>query len=126
MHRACRDRRYLAAVEIRALAERELDSFETLLCSQRQSTGCWCMWFIRRVADYHAGGGAGNRAALVELMRDGATAIGFIAYDGDEPVGWCSVGPRSRYARVLRAPTLKGRDPVEDDSVWLAPCFLVR
>jgi GNAT superfamily N-acetyltransferase len=41
-------------------------------------------------------------------------------------VGWCAVGPRSRYRRALKTPTYIGRDPSEDDSVWLVPCFFVR
>lgn len=40
-------------------------------------------------------------------------------------VGWCAVGPRRRYARAVRTPTFKGRDPNEDDAVWLVPCFFV-
>ena len=52
--------------------------------------------------------------------------VGLIAYDDGAPVGWCAVGPRARYERAVNTPTLKGRDPAEDASVWLVPCFFVR
>ena len=57
--------------------------------------------------------------------RLGAAARGDRVLDG-EPVGWAAAGPRSRYARAVRTPTLKGVDHSEDDDVWLAPCFFVR
>ena len=83
------------------------------------------MWFIRRVADYHAAGDAGNRTAFVELAHGSPDPMGLLAYDDDDVIGWCAAGPRSRYARAVKAPTLKGRDPGEDDDVWLVPCFLI-
>lgn len=103
-----------------------LDDFGVLLHGEPESSGCWCMWFIKRVADYHADGDAGNRADFTGLVRTSPTPMGLLAYDGDAAVGWCAVGPRSRYTRVLKAPTLRGRDRDEDDDVWLVPCFLVR
>ena len=112
-------------MDVRPLADDRLEDFEALLCSQPQSAGCWCMWFVRRVADYHEGGSAANRAALVEMMRSAATPVGFLAYEGPTVIGWCSAGPRARYVRALKTPTLRGRDASEDDSVWFVPCFLV-
>lgn len=49
-----------------------------------------------------------------------------VAYHDGEPVGWCAVGPRSRYTRALRSNIMSRRDPGEDDDVWLVPCFFVR
>ena len=114
-------------MEIVAITTDRLDDFGALQRTQQESTGCWCMWFIRRVADYRAAGDAGNRAALAQLMDASPTPMGLLAYDDSGHVtGWCAVGPRSRYARAVKAPTLRGRDPTEDDEVWLAPCFLVK
>jgi len=56
----------------------------------------------------------------------GSEALGLLAYRDQEAVGWCAAGPRTRYARALRSPILKGRDEVEDSRVWLVPCFYVR
>lgn len=52
--------------------------------------------------------------------------MGLLAYVGDQPVGWIAADPRSRYARAVKTPTLRGGDPGEDDTVWLTSCFFVR
>jgi GNAT superfamily N-acetyltransferase len=58
-----------------------------------------------------------------------ARTSGLIAYDDDEPVGWCAVEPRPAYfglLRVYRTPW-DGRDEDKaDESVWSATCVLVR
>lgn len=111
-------------VDVRPLTDERLEDFEELQGSQSQSVGCWCMWFVRRVIDFHEGGSAGNRAELLEVMRTAATPVGFLAYEGETAIGWCGAGPRARYTRAMKTPTLRGRDASEDD-VWLVPCFLV-
>ena len=84
------------------------------------------MWFIIPVKEYHAAGSDGNRASFCRLLAASEHPLGLIAYLDDRPVGWCAVGPRSRYLRAIRTPTYKGRDPDEDDDVWLLPCLFLR
>ncbi|MGH6919207.1 MAG: GNAT family N-acetyltransferase [Geminicoccaceae bacterium] len=103
-----------------------IDDMGRLLSTDRAACGCWCMWFIIPVKDYHRAGSAGNRASFCDLMASSEQPLGLLAYQEGEPVGWCAVGPRSRYGRALKTPTYQGRDPREDDSVWLVPCFYVR
>src|SRR5688500_11591893 len=86
---------------------------------------CWCMWNIMRVVDFHAAGREGNRAAFHSMLDASQEPLGVMAHDGDTAVGWCAVGPRSRYVRTLRTPTMRGSDPSEDDAVWLVTCFFV-
>ena len=113
-------------MEIRPLSQDQLEDFGTLQRSQPESTGCWCMWFVRPVADYHASGDAGNRAAHAELLGASDVPTGLLAYsDEGDVVGWCAAGPRSRYVRAVKTPTMNGRDQREDDEVWLVPCFLI-
>jgi GNAT superfamily N-acetyltransferase len=57
------------------------------------------------------------------------TTSGLVAYLDGEPAGWCAVGPRTTYPRLL----LKTRVPWEgraedkaDDSVWAVTCFVTR
>jgi GNAT superfamily N-acetyltransferase len=47
---------------------------------------------------------------------------GVIAYRGDDPVGWCAIGPKQDYARLVAAGT---GDPASA-GVWSLTCFLVR
>mgnify|MGYP002335983565 CR=1 FL=1 len=86
------------------------------------------MWFIDPPKQVRSNWGPGNRAALEALAHTADPPLGLIAYEGDVPVGWIATGPRSRYPNAIgpRARILKGRDPTEDDDVWLLPCFFVR
>lgn len=92
----------------------------------RETGGCWCMFFLLTGRELHEGWGVGNRARFEELVATQELPAGLLAYRDGQPVGWCAVGPRSRYPRALRSPILKQRDPAEDPDVWLVPCFFVR
>ncbi|NND85485.1 MAG: GNAT family N-acetyltransferase, partial [Acidimicrobiia bacterium] len=83
------------------------------------------MWFLRPVKEFHAVGGAGNRLEFEGLVDSEGHPMGVIALEGDAAIGWCAVGPRARFDRMLRAPTLRGRDADEDESAWLIPCLFV-
>jgi GNAT superfamily N-acetyltransferase len=96
--------------------------FEALLGERGGYGGCWCMlWRLQR-KDFEAQSGAGNRAAMKALF-DAGTEPGLIAYDGDQPVGWCSVAPRAAFPRLERSWVLQ---PVDDQEVWSLSCFLIR
>ena len=97
-----------------------------LFAADATTQGCWCTWFIVPVKEHHAAGEAGNRATFAQLVACSAEPAGLIASVDGAAVGWCAAGPRSRYTRAIRTPTYKGRDPAEDDRVWLVPCFYIR
>lgn len=107
-----------------------LDDVADLFESGSATRGCWCMWFINPNKDVQAGWrNGGNRRAFEALAGAADPPLGLLAYNDDGlPVGWVATGPRSRYPRAIgpRATILKDRDPAEDDSVWLLPCFFVR
>jgi len=54
---------------------------------------------------WDAAKGEPNRAAFRELVNAGE-ASGVLAFVGDEPVGWCAIGPRANYPRVDRSRAL--------------------
>ncbi|MEX1169243.1 MAG: GNAT family N-acetyltransferase [Chloroflexota bacterium] len=86
---------------------------------------CWCAYFRVRSFDFSSGGKARHRAVLEQAVADGATegrAPGLVAYDGDEAVGWMSVGPRADYERLAHSRVLA---PVDDTPVWSIVCFVV-
>ena len=103
-----------------------IDDLGALLGTDRGAAGCWCMWFIVPVKKHHGAGSDGNRAGLHARVAADRHPMGMIAHRDGAPVGWCAVGPRSRYARAIATPTYRGRDPGEDDRVWLLPCLFVR
>lgn len=88
--------------------------------------GCWCMWFLLPTREVQGGWGAENQARFFELAREDDPPAGLLAYHDGKPVGWCAMGPRSRYPRAIRSPLMASRDPAEDGAVWLVPCFFVR
>jgi ribosomal protein S18 acetylase RimI-like enzyme len=86
-------------------------------------SGCWCMYLRVPSKQFDENGNAGNRALLRTLVRSGAEP-GLLAYDGDEPVGWVSVAPRSEFTRVLRSPLHKPLD-ADEAGVWSLTCFFI-
>ena len=116
-------------MRVRPVTAERLDDVADLFGSNGTTRGCWCMYFIATRAEFSAGWAEqGNRTSFETLARASDTPIGLLAYRRGTPVGWCAVGPRSRDARTLgpRVRILAGRDPAEDDVVWLVPCFFVR
>ena len=113
-------------VRIEELTQENLRDLDQLFCSDPSSIRCRCMWFIKPVMLYHQDGPCGNWADFTAMARESAVPLGLIAYYGGRPSGWCAIGPRSRYSRALKTPTYYGRDPAEDDDVWLVPCVFIR
>jgi GNAT superfamily N-acetyltransferase len=61
------------------------------------------------------------RARLRKGIRENTTH-GILAFDGGDPVGWCTFGPRDSFPRLNRASSLKCDD---SPRVWSIPCFFV-
>jgi GNAT superfamily N-acetyltransferase len=113
-------------MESRAVGADALGDLGELFGSSNITRGCHCMWFLLTSKEAEAGWRGGNRERFEKLTAEETRPMGVLAYDEGRPVGWCAVGPRSRYARALRSPILAAREPAEDDDVWLVPCFFVR
>ncbi len=77
-------------------------------------------WRLPR-AEYEAGKGAGNRAALEKLVRVGPPP-GILAYAQTGPIAWCAVAPRAEYDYLARSRVLR---PIDDRAVWSVSCLLV-
>lgn len=116
-------------MDVRTLTPDRLPDLADLFATGPATRGCWCMWFIDSSNVVQAGwNDGGNRRRFEELARTAAEPLGLLAYEGDVPVGWIAIGPRSRYPRATgpRTKILKQRNADEDDDVWLVPCFFVR
>ena len=88
--------------------------FEKLMGKRGGAGGCWCMlWRLSR-RDFEAGKGAGNCEAMKAIFESGDPP-GLIAYDGGEPIGWCSIAPRAELPRLKASRVLK---PLDDQPVW--------
>ena len=111
-------------LEVRSFHVDLVDDLARLFASDQSASNCWCMWFIDSVKDFHAAGPAGNRARFLSLAGSTAEPLGLLAYFAHEPVGWCAVGPKERYERAMRTPTLLGFVAPEEPT-WFVPCFFV-
>lgn len=112
-------------LEVQTLTPERLSDLDDLFGADPSANTCWCMWFVISVKEFHAGGAAANRERFTRQVREASEPLGVIAYDGCTPVGWCAAGPRERFARALRTPTLRGVKPLDDRLTWLVPCFFV-
>jgi len=56
------------------------------------------------------------------------TTSGLVAYVDDEPVGWCSIGPRPTYVQLMktRMPWAGRYEDKDDHGVWAVTCFVTR
>lgn len=79
------------------------------------------MWYRLRHKDFEANKGEKNRKAMFELVAS-CRIPGILAYDGDIPIGWCSVAPREEFPRLAGSRILK---PVDDQPVWSIVCLFV-
>jgi GNAT superfamily N-acetyltransferase len=84
--------------------------------------GCWCMcWRMPTYKAWEKIKGAGAKRAFMDLVQKGK-AKGILAFAEDEPVSWCSFGPRRDFP-VLQNSKAYARDDVND--VWSVTCFFV-
>jgi GNAT superfamily N-acetyltransferase len=95
--------------------------FEALFGKRGACGGCWCMWWRIKRSDFERRKGDGNRRAMRALMNAGEVP-GILAYTEGQPVGWCSVAPRSAYPVLGRSRILK---PLDDKPVWSIVCLFV-
>ncbi len=110
----------------RPLTPHLMDELGTVLRGS-WGTGCWCMY--PRLTDAQMrelpGPGAANqrrRDAMTQLARR-RRAPGLLAFEGDEPVGWIAIAPRTELARIE---TSRATPRVDDEHVWVIPCVTVR
>jgi GNAT superfamily N-acetyltransferase len=63
--------------------------------------------------------GEANKKALKQIVTSGEVP-GILAYDGGEPVAWCSVAPRETFGRLEQSRSLRR---IDDKPVWSVVCF---
>jgi GNAT superfamily N-acetyltransferase len=103
------------------LSPSQWDDFEALFGPRGACGGCWCMvWRLPR-KQWEQQKGDGNRKAMQGLVKSGAEP-GILAYDGDKPIGWCSVAPREDFVGLERSRVLR---PIDAQPVWSVSCLFV-
>jgi GNAT superfamily N-acetyltransferase len=113
------------SLDIRPYRPELRDDLEVLWSHDATAAACWCMWFIDSVKAFHAAGADGNRRQFDALAAGSPQPMGLLAYRDGQAVGWCAVGPKARFARAVKTPTLRGAGPAGLND-WFVPCFYVR
>ena len=116
---------------IRPLTAAHVDDVKIVMRGTWGSS-CWDLFPRYSAAQQHGlgitGGGAGTadakrREVLAKLARRRKNSAGLVAYQGAEPIGFVSLGPRHDYSRVVHS---KATPPVDDVAAWVIPCITVR
>ena len=114
--------------DIEPVTSERLDDLAELFETNNATKACWCMAYVVSRTEYYRGRHGGNRERFEQMTATADPPLGLLAYRDGRPVGWCALGPRTRYPPAIspRATILRDRDPEEDEDVWLVPCFFVR
>jgi GNAT superfamily N-acetyltransferase len=97
-------------------------AFERLFDPNGACGGCWCMWWrVESQKNWKEFRGDKAKETFKSLIQKGK-AHGMLAFSGDEPVGWCSFGPRIDFPCLARVRAYK-RDDISD--VWSVTCFFI-
>jgi GNAT superfamily N-acetyltransferase len=106
---------------VRPVTPESWADFARLFAARGSPHYCWCTPYRLRGA--HRMSAAEKQASMKRAVA-GNTPIGVLAYDGDEPIGWCSIAPRQTYAKLERSRTMPRVTPLET-STWTVLCFFV-
>ena len=109
---------------IRAISPGDWPSIVKLFGDKGACGGCWCMsWRVpTHGKQWEECKGAKNRRALRTLVQRGEVHA-VMAFAGDEPVAWCTYGPRESFAYIPRVRALAREDTA---GVWSVVCFYLR
>ena len=114
------DLRKSQKVKVLPLVSERWKDLESVVGSKGDS-GCWCMWWRLGDEEFEEQRGEANKMALREIVDSGRMP-GVIAYVGNQPAGWCSIGPRQDFVR-LESSFLFGK--VDDEPLWSIVCYYV-
>lgn len=110
-------------LQVKEMSPELWDDLERLFGEKGACGGCWCIWWrIEPGEKWQDVKGQEAKKRLRGMIENGK-ARGLIAYDGDEPVGWCTFGKRTDFPRLNRARTLQCEDA---DAISCVPCFYVK
>ena len=113
----------LADLTFRAVETSTWLDFERLFSSRGAPHYCWCQVYRATLGSARQADRSEPKSAMCERIHQGMH-VGVLAYTGDEPVGWCSIGPRPTFPR-LRTTSVNGAADPDDSSVWSLTCFFV-
>jgi GNAT superfamily N-acetyltransferase len=112
------------AIQFRAVTPKDFPQIERLFGERGACGGCWCMnWRIEKGGkSWDAFKGAPAKRELARLVAAGRVHA-VLAFDEETPVGWCCLGPRGDFPRLLRSRVLQRHR--DGGAVWAITCFFL-
>lgn len=108
-------------IKVFPAAKDRWEDLENLFGSNGAYANCWCtFWRLKRV-DFNWMKGEEKKAILQNLTESGQVP-GMIAYVDEQPVGWCSIGPREGFYALENSRILKR---IDEKPVWSIVCFFI-
>lgn len=111
----------MSEFDIRPVTSKNWNDLPILFEARGGPHFCWCS--IYRFSDNRSLSKAQKKSSIQRLVMD-AVPIGVLAYDGDVPVGWCSIAPRETYAKLERSRRMP-RVTGSETPTWTILCFFV-
>lgn len=108
-------------LSVRPVTRDNWDAFALLFSSKGAPHYCWCSTYRQRDARHLDGD---QRKHLMQGLVSQKIPIGVLAFEGDEPIGWCSIAPRESYIRLEKSRTMPRVTP-PTTSTWSVLCFFV-
>lgn len=109
-----------AEILVEPFREELLPDFRRLHSDANGAGWCSCVaWWVATWEGWGERTAEENAALRDDLCRRGEYD-GLLAYVGDEPVGWCQVGPRDRLTKLVAQLELEA-----SATTWAVTCFLV-
>ena len=109
-------------MEIRPLTRERYPDLAALFGHTAVTRNCYCTWFLlldpERRQVWEA---AESRAVFERFADDLGTPAGVLAYRDGTPVGWCAIGPRAAYPRLVKSTAWRDGDR----DAWVVTCFYV-
>lgn len=107
-------------MELRPLTPDRYGDLASLFGTTAVTRNCYCTWFLLLDPERREVWEAGEARAVFERFADDhRTPIGVLAYRDGTPVGWCAVGPRAAYPRLVKSKVWQGGDL----DAWVVTCF---
>lgn len=111
-------------MEIVAVTADRWDDLLELFGPNGAYSNCWCTWWILTGKEFGDARPQDRREILEDLVR-GDEEPGLLAYRNGRPVGWCAVGPRRRYTRMMSNRSLVYKPPDDLEGGWVINCFYI-
>lgn len=104
------------------LGKDKWEDFEKVMGKNGAYWGCWCAYDRMRRSLFSKSGSDIHKSVTRKYV-DSGKIVGIIAYENEEPIGWCSIGPVEDFPGIMFSRELK---PEEPEGKWCITCLFIR